>query len=333
MSTTQDVSLGVAVESTYKTYVAPTAFYEILGDSSLQWNKQVKQGQGLRVGSRVARSARRVVPAADGSGDFTVECTSKGLGKLLQASLGSGVSTMVAGTTYQQNFTLGDNPASLSIQQGLVEAGGTVDAYSWLGCMVSQWELAIPTADIATFKVSVDAGDISSAQSYAAPSYPTGINLFHSGNSTVQTGTFTAATTTTLPSAATTAVNFRNVVITGQNNLTADRFNLGGAGRKSKPTKGLVAITGTADIEYDSTTYRDLVLNDNQTSLVVTITAGALSTGNETLAIALPAIRFDSPLPQPNGTDLIVVSTSFTVLDDLTNPPVGIYLRTADATI
>jgi hypothetical protein len=333
MATTQDVSLGVAVESTYKTYAAPTTFYEILGDSSLQWNKQVVQGQGLRVGSRVARAGRRVVPAADGSGDFTVEMASKGMGKLLQAALGAGASTVVASTTYQQNFTLGDNPSSLSIQQGLVQAGGSIDAYSWLGCVVSGWEIALPQNDIATLKLTVDAGDLSSAQSYAAPSYPTGVNLYHFANASVATGTFTAATATTLPSASNSTVDVRNLVITGSNNLTADRFNFGGAGRKSKPTRGLIGITGTADIEYDSSVYRDLVLNDNTLSLVATVTAGALSTGVETLAIALPAIKFDSPLPQPNGTDLVVVSTSFTVLDDLTNPPIGVYLRTADATI
>jgi hypothetical protein len=333
VATTQDVSLGVGVESVYKTYVAPTTFYEALGDSTLQWNKQVKQGQGLRVGSSVARAARRVVPAADGSGDFTVECASKGMGKLFQAALGSGTSTVVAGTTYQQNFTLGSSPSSLTIQQGLVEAGGTVDAYSWLGCMVSGWELSLPNNDIATLKLTVDAGDLSTTQPYAAPSYPTGVNLYHFANASIATGTFTAATATTLPAAATQALDFRNLVITASNNLTADRFNAGGGGRKSKPTRGLVGITGTADIEYDATTYRDLVLNDNILTVVATVTAGALSTGNETLCVALPAIKLDSPLPQPNGTDLIVVSTSFTVLDDLTNPPVGVYLRTADATI
>ena len=333
MALPMDVSIGISNESTYKTYVAPTRFYELL-DESLQWNKQVKQGAGLRVGSRVARAARRVVAAGDGGGDFSIEAVSKGMGLLWAACLGTGTSTLVSGSTYQQNFTLADAPTSLTVQKGLVQAGGTVDAYSFLGCMVESWEFGFPNNDIATLKATVDAGDLSTAQSYAAPSYPAApVNLFQFANASISTGTFTAATTTTLPSAATATVNVRGGSISVNNNLTTDRYNAGGAGRKSKPTVGIRSITGSLTIEYDSTTYRDLVLNDGSLTLVVTLTAGALSVGNETLTVALPAIKFDNALPQANGSDLIVQSMNFTALDDGTNPPIGVYMRTADTTL
>ena len=333
MASTQDLSLNIAEESTYKTYVAGTNGFEAMPDLSHKFNKNVAQGQGLRVGSRVDRAGRRVVTYADGTLVIPVECVSKGMGKLWKACLGAGVSTVVSGATYQHNFTLADNPASLSAQVALTEAGGTQDAFSWLGVMVDSWELAFPNGGIATLKATCDAGDISTAQTYVAPSYPTTPNLFHFAGGSISTGTFTAATTTTLPSAATPTTNIRGGVLTVNNNLTQNRYNFGGAGRKNKPTVGKRVITGTLDIEYDSTTYRDLILNDGSLTVVLTITAGALSTGLETLCVALPAVKFESDLPQPNGTDLMVQSMAFTALDDLTNPPIGVYMRTADATV
>ncbi|TCJ23021.1 phage tail tube protein [Nocardioides jejuensis] len=331
MAGTQDCSIGIAVESTYKTYVAPTRWYEFL-DESLDWNKNVKQGQGIRVGSRVARSGRRVVPTADGGGDITLECCSKGMGLLWQAALGTGVSTLVSGTTYQQNFTLGDTPSSLTVQKGLVEVGGTVDAYSFLGGMVSGFEFNFPNADIATLKLSVDAGDLTTAQAYAAPSYPSApVNLFQFANATLFTGTLTAPTTTVLASAITPLANVRGGSVAVNHNIRSDRFNATGTGRKDKPTKGLSEITGKLDVEYASTTFRDAVLNETPMNLLVTLTAGSLSTGVETLQVVIPEIKLDGELPKANGTDLIVQSVSFAGLDNLTAAqPIWVVQRTAD---
>ena len=48
MASTQDSSIGISIESTYKTYVAPTRWYEFT-DESINWDKNVKQGVGLAV--------------------------------------------------------------------------------------------------------------------------------------------------------------------------------------------------------------------------------------------------------------------------------------------
>src|SRR6185312_2082091 len=105
MSTAQDASIGIGVESTYRTPVTPGRWFEYL-DESLDFRKNIKVGKGLRVNSRVARSARRVIPTADGGGDVSMEVVSKGMGLFWQCLLGSGSSALVSGTTYQQVFTL-----------------------------------------------------------------------------------------------------------------------------------------------------------------------------------------------------------------------------------
>lgn len=334
MTTTQDCSVGIGVESTYKTGVTPTRWFEYI-DESLDWSKSIKQGKGLRVAGRVARSGRRVVTSAQGAGDFSMECTSKGMGLLWQALLGTGTSTLVSASTYQQVFTLGDTPSPLTVQKGVVHidpvtGAGTVDAYTFLGCLVDSWEFDFTNDDIATLKTTLNAGDLTTATAYTAPSYPTSPNLFHFANATLSTGTLTSPTTTALGSAVTPVADVRGGSITVNNNLTT-RYNIGGGGRQARPTMGLRTISGKIDVEYDSTTFRDAVLADTPMALVLNYTAGALSTGNETLQIILPEIKFDSELPKTNGTDLIVQSMSFQVLDNLTAAqPIWVVCRTAD---
>jgi hypothetical protein len=180
--------------------------------------------------------------------------------------------------------------------------------------MVDTAEFTFNNRGLLTCSITYDCKDVSTAQSRVAPSYAAEpVNLFHFANWSINTGTFTAATTTALPSAATGTVNIRGGSLTVNRNINKERFNANQSGRKSKPTTGMPSVTGSFDIEYDSTTYRDLVLNDGTLSVVATYTAGALSTGAETIAFALPAIKFDGDLPQPNNDDLVVQSMSWTL--------------------
>jgi hypothetical protein len=331
MTSTQDCSIGIVPEVTYKTPVTVSRWYEYT-DESLDFRKSVKQGLGLRVGGRVARSTKRVVPTADGGGDFSVEACAKGLGLLLQACMGAGTSTLVSAATYQENFTFADSPFPFTLQKGLPQAGGTVDAYTFAGCVVSQFDFDFPNGDIVKLKATVDAADMATATAYAAPSYPADPNnLFHFAGGAITTGTFTAPTPTTMASSGTTLANVRGGSLSVNHNIKGDRYNLGGAGRKTKPTNGLRAITGKIDVEYTDATFRDAYLADTPMTLILTYTAGALGVGLETLQIAIPEVKFDGELAKTNGTDLIVQSMSFQGLDNLVAAqPLYISMRTAD---
>jgi hypothetical protein len=333
MTTTQDASIGMVAESTYGTGVTVTRWVEYT-DETLDLNKNIKQGMGLRVGSRVARSARRVIPTSDTGGDFTVEATSKGLGLLWQFVMGTGVSTLVAGSTYQQLFTLADVMPSYTIQKGLPEAGGTVDAYTHTGCTCDSFEFDFINADIARLKTTIDGQAVTTATAYAAPSYAASPNLYHFANASIMSGTLTAPTTTALASGATPIADVRGGNIVVSHNTTQDRYNAGASGKKQKPTTGLRTITGKLDVEYDSTTFRDAVINDTPMNLIVQYTGGSLSTGVETLQIVVPEIKFDSELPKTNGTDLIIQSMSFQGLDNLTAAqPIWVVTRTSDSAL
>ncbi len=333
MANQQDSSIGIGVESTFRTGVTPTRWFEFVSES-LDWNKNVKQGQGLRVGSRVARSGRRVVTTADGGGDVVLECASKGMGLAWQACLGASVSTLVSAATFQQVHTLGE-PSSLTVQKGLVEAGGTVDPYTFLGCMVDNFEISCANGDIAQLKMSMNLADVTTATGYASPSYPTEpVNLFHFANGTISSGALTAPTTTVLGSGGTPVADVRSFSVGVANNLRDDRYNFNAGGRKAKQLRGLRVPTGKMDIEYDNTIFRDALLADSPMNLILTFTAGPLGVGSETLQIIIPEIKLDSELPKANGPDLIVQGMGFTGLDNLAAAqPMWVNTRTSDAAL
>ena len=327
MTTPQDCSVGLGVESVYGTAVARTRWFEFL-DESFNFVKNVKQGVGLRVGSRVARSARRVVASAEGSGDLTIEAVTKGLGLLWQLGLGSGTSTLVSAGLYQQVFTLGDVMPSATIQKGIPRADGTVDAYTFTGCMVESLTIDCPNADNVKVKTSWNAKDMTTATAYTAPSYATGPSVFTFAHGAVYSGALTAPTATALGSAATPVASIRSGSITIKHNLKTDRYNCGGGGRKEKPFAGIREISGSLVAEYADTAFRDAIVNDTSMTLVKTFTSGT-----DVLQIVIPDVRFDGDTVKAS-TDLAMQDIKWTGLDGLTAAqPIWIVCRTADTAL
>lgn len=335
MTTPADCSIGMKAESTYGTGVTVDRFLEFNSESfDLKPNRKV--GKGMRVGRRTSISQRRITTTKQGDGSLDLDFMTKGLGVLLRAALGSSTVTLVSGSTYQHLFTLGDVPDSLTIQKGVPRVGGTVDAFTFLGCMVDSLSLSVPNDDGVTLSAEFDARDMTTATGYAAPSYVSTPNQYHWAHASyMYGGTLTAPTTTALATGATAAADIRDFELSLNNNLDKGRFNGGLAGLKDKPTVGLRDITGKFTAEYAATGYRDDYLADTGRPFVCTLTSGeALSTGFATLQIVLPEIKLDSAVPVSNDGETITVEHSFTAFDNLTAAqPIWIVLRTADTAV
>lgn len=335
--TLQDASIGYKAESVYGTPVVVDRFVEFV-DESFEWDPKRVQGQGIRVGSKVARSARRVTTQTSAKGDMTVEMTSKGLGSLLAACVGAGASTLVTGTTYQQLFTLstGTTPASLTVQKAIPRVDGTLDPYTFNGGVVESFELDCPQGEIVTLKPSFIFREVLTNTAYATPSYVATPSLFHFAQGAVTVGgTVTAPTTTALASGGTAVANVRDFNLKVDHKLTADRFNYNGAGKMAHPTYGLRDITGSMTIEYDAQTIGDAYLADTELAATLTFTSTeSLSSGVAQFQIVIPAFKLEGELPKSNGTELVTQQVDFTVLDNLTAAqPLWLVLRTADTAL
>lgn len=334
MSTFADCTIGIALESTYGTLVTPTRWFEFQTET-FDWNKNVKQGQGMRAGSRVDRSNRRVVTSADGGGDYGQEILSKGMGLLWQACMGSGTSTLVSGTTYQQVFTWADSLPSFTAQKALIRFDGTTTPYTFTGATIDSFEIAADNDAIAQMKATIDMRDLSTVTAYAAASFPpAAANLLHFAGGAIYSGTFTAPTATALASGTTQLANVRSMSLKVNHNQGTSRFNFGGGGRKSKPWMGKRDVTGSMQVEYVDETFRDAVLNETPMPLILTYQGGSLSTGVETLQIVIPEAKFNGKLPMANGGNEILQDLELVGLDNLTAAqPMWIVVRTSDSAL
>lgn len=336
MSTVLDAFVGIGLEGPYGVPVAITTWAE-QSSSDMDYQPDRKQGSGFRVGSRVARSARRVTPTISAGGSIGFQMLSKGYGKLLAAMLGSGTSTLVSTGVYQHVFGLTDALQSFTLQEGVprlqADASAISDPLTFAGCVSTGFEMSMSQGDILTTKMTVDARSVDTSTALTSPTYPTAAaSLFSFAGASIYSGTLTAPTATALASGATQLANIADWSLSVDHNVDSKRYLMGGGGKKAKPVARDRKVSGKMTVEYSDTVFRDAFLADADMTLVVNFEAGSLTTGKETVQFVIPNIRLDGELPKPTG-DIVKMSCGYTGFDNLSAPPIQIIVRTSDATL
>jgi hypothetical protein len=335
MATPQDFSLNVVEETTYGTYVAPTRALEYLDGTELMTEVEFYDGVGMKSGNRGPSEDRAIETQRGVTGKIALEAATKGLGRMLKWAAGDGASTLVSGSTYQQNFYPGDTPASFTCQQGVPQTtAGTVDVYSFLGCMIPSWSFSVGRGSEAKFEFDVVGRSLDTAQSLASLTYPSGAAVYSFKDAAATYGgTVTAPTTTALASGGTSASGIAEFTLNVDNKLNVDRRYFGSAGLRSKPiVGGYREVTGSFTAVYEGTAFRDDYLANTSRSLVVTLTsAAALSTGFATLQFTLPAIKLRSAPVVSNNGDIVEVTYDFKAYESASFSELyWVSLRTAD---
>ena len=318
--------LGIAAETTYGTFTAPSKFIEFTKES-LVLKKTTAQSAGIAAGRLLPLSGRRVVTQTEASGSIDLEVTNKAMGLLLQALMGTTVTPVQqgAGPAYLQTHTLADTAGkSLSIQKGVPLTTGLVTDKTFLGCKVISAEFSCEVGGMLTASFEFDSKGCDETQTLATASYPA-MSPFHFGQMSLKTGTFGTETARD---------GIRKVSIKIERPQAVDRFYAGSSGTKKEPiTNDQVKITGSFEMDYVDTTLDDLHTSDAATSLVWQFVGPNIATTyDETFRIKLPAIRVDEAPPTVDGFDLVKPTISFTGLYDGTNQPVIEYIST-DATL
>lgn len=333
MATPQDAAIAFAAESTYGTPVTVTRAIEFLSET-LDYKKNVKQSASLRVGRRVGLARGRVVPTVEGAGSLNFEAMSKGQGLLWQLLMGSGVSTLVSVSTYQQVFTFADVMPSVTLQKQLIDATGAVRPYTFNGVVCEGFDVDFAD-DTLKVTAALNARELLTATAAAAIVYPAGaLSIFSFVGAALYTGTVTEPTTIVLGGGASPLANIRSGKISVKHNPTLDRYNYGGGGKKRQPLVKTRDISVNLMAEFDATAMADAVLAETPMSLVVTFQGAALSTGLETLQFIIPCLFPEGEIPKSNGDDLIIQNMSFTGLSDLSSAqPMWVVARTSDAAL
>jgi putative ubiquitin-RnfH superfamily antitoxin RatB of RatAB toxin-antitoxin module len=306
---------GIAPETVYGTYVAPTRFYEAK-KASVTKVKNTATWDGLAAGRLVDRSDGRVVTtrAAKASIDELV-VTAKDMGLLLNMIFGGTVAPVAqsAPTALLQTHALVDNFGKMfTAQSGVPTIGGTVVAQSGLGCKVDEAEFSCGVDDLLTVKVDADAKDITEGQALAAASYAAGRRPFHFGQMGVKIGATVAG--------ATAADGVRKVTCKIDRKMKLDQFYANAAGLKDQPvTNDKVEITGTITVDYKTAAqFADRFRDDTQFALVWEFTgANIATTFFDTFALDMPACFLDDGTPEVDGPDVVTTDFNYKAYVDL----------------
>ena len=333
-------TLGVAAESTYGTYVAPTRWLEFTSES-LEKRKTILQGLGLRGGGLFPRASRRVVPLNDAGGSVEMDFATRGMGLVLSHMLGSTPTITQQGATaaYKQIHTPGANGTngkSLTIQKAVPQVDGTKKPFTYLGSKLPGWTLAVDVGGILTLSLEIDARQESTSQGLVAASY-TVSEVLHFAQGTLKLGG-TAATASGAVSitGGTTVAEVTAATITGSNPMKTDRNYLGSAGLKAEPVvNGYFDYGGTLAAEFvNQATIYDLFAADTSTSLQLTFVGSQIATGyNATLDVVIPVVKFDGESPKVGGPDVVGISAPFKILDDGTNAPIQFSYTSLDTAV
>lgn len=341
MTTQLDCSLGFKKETAYGTPIVVDRFPEFI-DESLAWKPSFAQGAGLRVGARLARSARRKLTKDESGGDINVELVTKGMGFLLEALLGSGTSTQIGTTTgYQQLFSLtkGLLP-SYTIQKGIPPVGGgATTALTFHGGICASGELTASAGEIVKLKTAWDAREVKRDVAYAAPSYAVAPELYTFVDGAIAIGgTVTPPTATAAATGGTAAANITEFSLSIDNKIDSGGWTFGAGGKRGRrPVIGLAEAKGKITAEFDSTFLQNAYLDQTPLSMLLTFTAKQeISAGVPAMfQVYIDDIRLDGELPKSNGGDVITQSIDFVVLDALKagTEPLSVVYRTTDTTI
>ncbi|MEE1813703.1 phage tail tube protein [Streptomyces sp. SP18ES09] len=318
--------IGIAPETTYGTYVAPTKFVEFTKESVVL-KKTTAQSSGIAAGRLMALSSRRVVTQREVAGSLEMEVTNKGMGLLLQALMGTTVTPVqqATSTAYLQTHVLADTAGkSLTIQKGIPLTTGTVTDKTLVGCKVTSAEFSCGAGEMLTASYEFDGRDCDETKTLAVASY-SAMSPFHFGQMGVKAGTF--GTETALD-------GVRKVSVKIERPQATDRFYANQSALKAEPiSNDLVKITGSLEMDYVATLMDDLHTSDAATSLVIEFVGPIIaSTYAETFRIKLPAIKLDEGPPTVEGYDVVRPTYNFTALYDGTNS-VAIEYMSSDVTL
>ncbi|MFE0875351.1 phage tail tube protein [Streptomyces smyrnaeus] len=312
--------LGIAAESAYGTYVAPTRFVEFTKES-LVLKKTTAQSAGIAAGRLLPLSSRRVVTQREASGSLELEVTNTGMGLLLQALMGTTVTPVQqgAGSAYLQTHTLADTAGkALTIQKGVPLTTGVVTPKNFLGCKVTSAEFSCEVGGMLMATFEIDSKDCEETSVLAVASYSEQ-SPFHFGQMALKTGPFGAETD---------RGGIRKVSVKIERPQAVDRFYAGESGLKQEPiSNDQVQITGSVEMDYVDTVLDNLHTSDDATSLVWEFVGPNIAeTYNQTFRVALPAIRVDEAPPTVEGFEVVKPTIQFTGLYDGTTQPFIEYL-------
>lgn len=319
--------VGIAPESTWGTYVAPTRFVRAQS-YAVERVASRQQGSGISTGQYGPLASQYVETVVGAAGSLAFDVQNRGIGVLLNTLMGGTVTPTQAGTwsVYTATHTLADTYGkSLTMQVGAPYRAGSVIANTLTGGKVTSAEFSCAVDGLLQANLAIDGKTYTTSESLASASY-TSTNVFKGSAMTLKLGTFNSE-------AAVAGVRSVSVAISRPHD-TQD-FTAGQSGAKLQQVlNGWADITATIEADWlDKATFQDLAHGATTTSLVWEFTGSTIaSTYVDTFRITLPSVSFEPGTQGVAGASELTNTWNATWRFDGTNQP-SIVTISADSTL
>lgn len=318
---------GVAEETTWGQYAAPTRLYEFLPGETLKRRQTVLTSQAIRKGTSFALGRRRVLTKHDGGGDINFEVASTGFLLLFKHMLGTATETSPVTGVHDWTFAPGDlSGLSLSTQKGVETVAGTVTPFTQTGAKITDWELSVAVDEILNLKLTFDARREATSETLSATTLSEYTTLFHFGGAFLYINDALAA-------------NVTDATVNGSNSLNTERYHLGQLGMKKEPRHNdHRTLGGNFAGEFTDLAYYNLFIADTSAELDLVflgadITTVGSTTYTETLTITLPDVRFTGDTPAIEDPEVGRQTIPFEAFADELGDAIEIVVRTTDAAL
>ena len=305
--------LGVAEESTYGTYVAPTRFYEFVSEELTMEIERV-ESESLRAGTFMLSTSRWAPGKKNVEGDLEFELTWKGMGLWFKHMLGQAQTSQPdavdSADVYLHTFTPGDFPTGLTVQVGRTAITGTTHPFSYVGCRVAEWEMEGAVEDPVSLTISLMGRDETTDEPLASVSYPTNnrIYTFVDGSLTIDGS----------------PVCVKEFTLSGENGLDDERYCLGSQLRNAPVQSEMRTYEGEIVTEFTDLTQYQKFIDGVEAELVLTLEGPVIpgdNDGDYKFQIQITCnIRYDGETPTVEGTEVIEQTLAFTCIDDGSGP-------------
>lgn len=308
---------GIAPETTYGTYVAPSKFLEIT-KVDLKKKKNTVQGGGIAAGRVAQLGSRRKVVTQAVEGSVEMEVANKLMGLLLQTLIGTTVTPVQQDTTaaYLQTHVVAASAAgkSLTMQVGVPLTTGTVSPFTYLGCKILSAEFTCEVDGLLTVAWTIDGQKLDESQTLGVASYSTTLSPFHWGQGVVKIGTFGAEAITD---------GIKSFTLKIERKMATDRFYLGNGGLKNEPiTNGWMEVSGSFTVDYmDKADFNDRFSSDAPFSTVIEFVGDEIEAPySDTIRFELPMSFLEGDTPGLDGPEIVSGNFPFVTQLDGTHP-------------
>ena len=349
-----DSQFGIGEEGTVGTIDTVDHFYE-LTSSSLLLTPTFIESDGIRAGDKFKRSSQVGISKVTTGGDVMIPYTNKKMGQLWRLALGAplvlgssdtGATPVQVGTSAAYEQVLQPGPMlglSSTIELGKSEpASGNIFPFTYNGCKVTDWELAITDGAEVTFKLTFDGWQetVGSAGACTAASFTSGQRLWTFADVTNFKLGGTASTTSSkvsISSGSSVSAIVTSLTLTGTNHFANERYGLGNAGVKAEQIENdfceiMVSFESELAISELYTPFTAGTITAMQFNL--TGPANGIDTGHAfSHQFVMPAIEFQEASSEISGPDLISLKGSAKIYDDGTNAPFQVYIMSGDTTL